>query len=167
MVVFVDVNVWFIVKGWVVVVQGFCVFCQVDQYVQFGQCVGVGLQIGEMWQQQVEQFVIKLFFQCQCFVFGGQYFIFVFFQFRNNVVFGVFQCLVVYVVDWCEVVLVVVDLDVVVVDGVVVDFQGIEVQLFVFVDFQFIEIIGGVIGQCLLFVQFFVIVWGDDFVVVD
>ena len=167
MAAFANANAWLIAKGRAAVVQGFRTFCQVDQHVQLGQRAGAGLQIGEMRQQQVEQFVIKLFFQRQRFALGGQHLIFVFLQLRNNVAFGVFQRLAAHIVDRREVALAAADLDVVAVDGVVADFQGIEAQPLALADLQLIEIIGGAIGQRPPLVQLFAIARGDDPAVAD
>ena len=49
------------------------------------------------------------------------------------------------------------DLDVVTVNGIVADLQGIKAQALTFADFQFVEIIGRAIGQRSPLIQLFII----------
>ena len=167
MAAFADANARLIAKGRAAVVQGFRAFRQVDQHVQLGQRACARLQVGKMRQQQVEQFVIKLFFQRQRLALGGQHLIFVFLQLRNNVAFGVFQRLATHVVDRRQVALAAADLDIVAVDGVVADLQGIEAQPLALADLQLIEIISGAIGQRPPLVQLFAVARGDNPAVAD
>ena len=161
MTAFSDANARLIGKGRAGIVQRFSAFCQIDQHVQLRQRAGALLQVAQVRHQHVEQLFIQLFFQGQRLAFRGEDFVFVLFQFRNDIAFGVFQRLATHVVNRRQVALPAANLNVVTVYRVIPHFQGVEPKTLALADFQLIEVIRRTVGQRAPFVQLFVVAWGN------
>ncbi|MNZ75854.1 hypothetical protein D3C78_943420 [compost metagenome] len=115
-----------------------------------------------MRHQHIEQLFIKLFFKRQRFTFGGENFVLILFQFRNDITLGVLKCLTTDIVNRGVVALTTADLNVIAVNSVIADFQRIQTQTLALADFQFIEVIRCAVGQGSPFIEFLVIARSND-----
>ena len=115
-----------------------------------------------MRQQQIEQLVIKRLFQRQRLAFRGENFVLILFKFRDDVAFSVFQRLTTHVMHWHQMTLSTADLNVIAVNRVEANLQGIQPQLFTLTYFQPVEIVGRAVRQRAPLVKFSVIAGSDN-----
>ena len=162
MAAFADTNTRLIAKSRAAVVEGLRALGEVHQHIELRQRAGALLQIAKMRQQHIEKFIVQLLFQRQRLPFGGQHFVFILLQLRNNIALGVLEGLATDVVDRRMLALTAANLDVVAVDGIVAYLQRVQPQALALANFQSVEVIGRAIGQPAPLIEFRVIAGGDN-----